>query len=381
MAKITSLKQENSFYIAEFDDTIFRPSGGGQPSDTGMIKSSSFFGEMFEAIKNNGTIAHKIKPFDGKLNIGDEVELILNEKRRNLLTRMHTGEHLLFKSMEHFIKDLKLDKVALDEDESKILVFSKEITWQDLFKAEELANMMIRENRPIIEHLYTKEEAAKLEGLRIKIDRIKEEKIRIIEIEDFDYSACSGTHCHSTKDIGHVLITRFNSTGTGSYEIRFKVNVIEDLYEMSKITRELREVLMTDDGKITATVKNLKDGQESMKKQMRELAKSAADKIGHELVKDIKFYAKEFADYEKEILIKKASELSKEKSIVAFINRTEKTQQLIITVSKDLSHDASSILKQVTSKFNGKGGGKKDFAMGSFTATTEEVIDEIRKLI
>lgn len=378
MVKIISMNND----FVELDSTIFRPSGGGQPSDNGMMKNDGFCAEIVEAIKQGDKILHKIQIYNGQIKVGDYVELSLNEKRRSNLTRMHTGEHLFYKCLEKFVKDLSMIKVNIDEFESTIFVNSKEITWGMIFKAEDLANMIINENRKVTEHHYTKEEAAKLEGVRIKIDRIKDQKVRVIEIEDFDFSACSGTHCHSTKEIGNLLVTRLNSSGNDSYEIRFKVDVINDLFELSQLARESIELVKSDKERLIATIKNLKENQESMKKQMRDLAKNAIETIGHEVVKDIKFYAKEFENYEKEILIKKAGELAKEKAIIAFINKTEKAPQLLITVGKELEHDASLILKDITSKYGGKGGGKKDFAMGSFDIKhLSEIFNEIRKKI
>lgn len=379
MTKILKVLKEGNFYLAEFDSTIFRPAGGGQPSDNGMIKNDKFFGELIEAVKKNGMVIHKIKTFDGELKEGDEVELILNQKRRDTLTRMHTGEHLLFRSMQNFIPDMRLEKVDLGEEDSKIILSCKDIDWNKIFKAEELANMIIAEDRKVIEHHYTKEQAEQLKDVRIKIERIKDEKVRVIEIEDFDKSACSGTHCHSTKEIGNILITSFNSTGNNTYEVRFTIEPIEMLFDLSRVSRELRQLLLTDDDKIVATVRNMKENNENLKKQLRELAKSSVEGPEHELVKGIKFYTKEFIGFEKEILIRKAAELANNKSIVAFINKTEKTTQLILMVSKDLEHDASQILSKITSRFNGKGGGKKDFAMGSFLGDAKDALAEIKR--
>ncbi len=379
MAKVISLKKEKDVYIAEFDNTIFRPAGGGQPSDKGRVQNSEFFGEMIEVVKEGDKFLHKIICTKGILNVNDEVELVLNEKRRNLLTRMHTAEHLLFKSLQTFIKDLKLDKISLEENESSIFVFSENIMWDNLFKAEELANKIIKEDRKISVHVYTKNDVENISELRIKLDRIKEETVRVTEIENFDLSACSGTHCHTTKEIENVLISGFYTANDG-YEIKFKVNVIEELYELSKPARELRKLLSTND-KVVQTVKNLKEENEKIKKQLREIMKASLEGIEHEVINGIKFFKMEFTDYEMEILIKKAGELTNEKSVVVFINKTKKTNQLVITVSKDINYDASLILKDITSRYNGRGGGKKEFSMGSFEGDAKQVFEEIKRII
>ncbi|RKX48096.1 MAG: alanyl-tRNA editing protein, partial [Thermotogae bacterium] len=86
-AKVVQIK-ENALLL---DQTIFYPTGGGQPHDTGTINGVS----VLDVYKDEGGdiwhVVEDVSPF----SIGDEVELKLDWERRHRLMRIHTALHLL----------------------------------------------------------------------------------------------------------------------------------------------------------------------------------------------------------------------------------------------------------------------------------------------
>ncbi|MCP8320703.1 MAG: hypothetical protein H3Z52_07160, partial [archaeon] len=78
----------------------------------------------------------------------------------------------------------------------------------------------------------------------------------------------------------------------------------------------------------------------------------------------IKIYSKVFEGLDNKKLMERVGELIKnEKSIVVFVNKDDDAF-LILGRSQDLRLDCNSILKEVFMRFNGKGGGKPEFATG-----------------
>ncbi len=71
---------------------------------------------------------------------------------------------------------------------------------KQLIAAERLANEVIAEDRPVEIRFATPEEARTM-GVR-KIPATQREKLRLIDIRDFDLNACGGTHVRSTGQIG-----------------------------------------------------------------------------------------------------------------------------------------------------------------------------------
>ena len=73
--------------------------------------------------------------------------------------KMHTAEHILFRSLKTYIPNLELQKIKLGDEESSFFVFAPELNWELLFKAEELANSIVKEDRAVEERVISKKEA------------------------------------------------------------------------------------------------------------------------------------------------------------------------------------------------------------------------------
>ncbi len=380
-AKITNIEEKEDFLLVELDDTIFYPAGGGQPCDTGIIKNNYFEGKVVNISKKDGKIVHKVKIIDGTLKIDDMVSCEHSINRRLRLVRMHSGEHIFMGALLKTIKDIKVNKVRLDEDESSLFVICKNLTWEKIFEAEKLANKIIKENRDIIVKEITKEEAAKIPGLRIKLDRIKDEKIRIVEIKDHDISACAGTHALKTNFIGNFLVTKFNLF-KGDYEIRFKTNVSEDLFELARIARLSSSIIKKDVKEVPEFIENLMQENEKKTAKLRELSASLVKEFNEEKINDINFIYSIFDEVEKKQLVDQAALLKKEKTVVCFLNKLGDNAQIIIVASEDSGFKANELLKDIMEKFNGKGGGRENFAMGSIKAEfSEKAIKTFKDLI
>jgi len=294
---------------------------------------------------------------------------------------MHSGEHIFMGALLKTIKDIKVDKVRLDEDESSLFVICKDLTWEKLFGAEKLANKIIKENKDIIVKEVSKEEAEKIKGLRIKLDRIKDEKIRLVEIKDHDIAACAGTHALKTGFVGNIMITKFNIV-RGVYEIRFKTNVSEDLFELARIARKTASIIRKDVREVPEFVENLMQENEKKTTKLRELSANLVKEFKQEKIGEINFVYNIFDEVEKKQLVDQAAYLKKEKTIVCFLNKLGDNAQVVLVVSEDSGFKANEILNKLMDKFNGKGGGRDNFAMGSLkTNFSEKALETIRDII
>ncbi len=379
-ATVKSVENKDGFLLIELDDTIFYPGGGGQPCDLGIIKTDSFDGEVVNVYRENDKIIHEVK-FKGTLKEKDSVTLKIDEDRRIKLVRMHTGEHVLFKALEKIFGDVKLKKIDLDENESSLFINTEKLTWEGLFKAEEIVNKIIEEDKPMIEKKYTKEEAIQLGKLRIKPERIKGEFVRVVEVDDFDWSACTGIHAKTTGFVGNLLITKFNFV-KGSWEIRYKTNVKKSLYDLAKITREAASLLGTDTDAILSTIKRLQEESENYKEKFREISYNLLDSYDKEEINNINFISKVVEEVEKKQLIEKSAALLKEKTVVFFVNKEDGRAMVLFNSSEDLKINAAELLNKVLSKFKGKGGGRNNFAMGSVEEKyVDDVVKELKILI
>ncbi len=202
--------------------------------------------------------------------------------KKNIKKRMHSGEHIFIQSLIRQNPNIKVEKVELDEKESKVFVLADKLDWQTIFKAETLANKIIREGGNITTKEVTKDEATKIPGLRARFERIKSDKVRIVEVESFDLSTCTGEHCTNTSEIKGFLVTGFNSLGNKKYEIRFTVDIQNELFEQSQRFREIISLLNTEKKKAIESLINLKETNKNLKEQLRELQKDQSLKVNQE---------------------------------------------------------------------------------------------------
>ncbi|HHI01213.1 MAG TPA: alanyl-tRNA editing protein [Thermococcus litoralis] len=192
-AKVVQIK-ENALLL---DQTIFYPTGGGQPHDTGTINGVS----VLDVYKDEGGdiwhVVEDVSPF----SIGDEVELKLDWERRHRLMRIHTALHLLDHVLNEILgkgnwqphgSGMSPEKGRYDVRYSKNLNQYKE-------KIIELFNGYVDE------------------GGEVKI--WWEGEKRLTQIRDFEILPCGGTHVKDIKEIGHIKKLKRSSIGKGVQRI------------------------------------------------------------------------------------------------------------------------------------------------------------------
>lgn len=176
------------------DRTAFYATSGGQPHDTGTLGGVRVTG--VEAEGEN--VVHAV---DGEVPEG-EIEGVVDGGRRRDHLEQHHGQHLLSRA---FIESCGAETVSfhLGPESSTIDLDVRDLTAGEADRAEDLANLVVRENRPVEVTWHTLDEAKTL-GLRKLPDGI--DRVRVVTVRDFDRCACGGTHPSRTGDIGQIRI-------------------------------------------------------------------------------------------------------------------------------------------------------------------------------
>jgi len=189
---------------AVLDRTAFYPTGGGQPHDTGRLAGVAVV-DVVER-EADGAVVHVL---DGPLSLAGEVEGEVDWDRRFDLMQQHTGQHLLSAA---FVEHLGANTVGfhLSDEYATIDLDRAPLSAEDLAGAEDLANRVIFENRPVEAHFVPDEEVARLP---LRKPLAHEGPVRIVHVEGFDYSACGGTHVRATGELGLVKIVRSERRG------------------------------------------------------------------------------------------------------------------------------------------------------------------------
>jgi misacylated tRNA(Ala) deacylase len=205
------------------DQTVFYPSSGGQPHDTGRLVRSdgSEFSVLFVK-KTEGRISHEVSPVG--LNVGDKVHCILDWERRYKLMRSHTAAHLLASVFHSDLgalitgNQLDLDKTRFDFDLEN---FDRGRMEACIAKTNELA----KKGMNVRSYELPRDEAMKIPGV-VKLAGALPPSIavlRIVEIEGADVQADGGTHVRNTSEIGALEIVKLENKGKTNRRLYFRI--------------------------------------------------------------------------------------------------------------------------------------------------------------
>ncbi|MGF3554592.1 MAG: alanyl-tRNA editing protein [Thermoplasmatota archaeon] len=218
MTDILYMKNVNGNYIKEFeaivlknkdnyvclDKTAFYPEGGGQPSDTGIIKWDDKQSKVKEVIKKADVIEHII---EGEIPpVGKKILGVIDWDKRFAHMKMHTAQHIL----SGIIFDefgAKTVGNQIHAEYSRVDFSPAHFTDDDLIKIKNRFNEIVKQNIPIKIYEEEREELEKkVDKQRANLDLLPKfiKKLRIVEIEGFDICPCAGTHVKNTSEIPQI---------------------------------------------------------------------------------------------------------------------------------------------------------------------------------
>jgi alanyl-tRNA synthetase len=236
--------------------------------------------------------------------------------------------------------------------------------------AERLANEIILENRPVAIRFVTREEAGKL-GLR-KLPPAERDELRLIDIHDFDLSACGGTHVNQTGQIGCVLLRKTEKVRQG-WRVEFVAGqraVATARRDFSTLT-EAAALFSAHIYDVPQQARKSLEEIRSLRKQGEQAQEELAEAQAAVLLAETpetsgrKLVIRTFADRDMNSLKLLAQKLTrKAPNVVALLATTSPQPSLVFAQSIGQPHDMGSLVKQTLSKLGGRGGGSKDMAQG-----------------
>ena len=199
-AVVTKNKKD---YIC-LDQTAFYPFGGGQPSDTGILKWDNKESIVKEVIKKGDSINHIIE--GEKPPVGTKVHAILDWNKRYNHMKMHTAQHIISGII---FDDYNARTVGnqIHAEYSRVDFYPVNFTNEDLALIENKFNGIISQNLPI--KIYDEERDSlekRVDQQRANLDMLPKfiKILRIVEVDSFDVCPCAGTHVRNTSEIPKI---------------------------------------------------------------------------------------------------------------------------------------------------------------------------------
>src|SRR5271163_912902 len=205
------------------DRTAFYPTSGGQVHDTGwLVSPDGKFAVTEVADTEDGHTVHYLDAplkdaLPGNLRPGTRISGEIDAARRRDHMQQHSAQHVLSSA---FVRLFGMATVSfhMADDYCSIDLETALLSKDQVEAAERLANEIMIEDRPVDVRYATRDEAEKL-GLR-KLPPAERDQLRLIDIRDWDLTACGGTHVTSTGQIGGILLRKTEKVRQG-YRVEF----------------------------------------------------------------------------------------------------------------------------------------------------------------
>jgi len=220
-------------YVVVVAATVFHPQGGGQPSDTGTMTSSSATFTVSAARQdaiNDGQVLHlgSFPSPNGMFQPGDTVTQHIDAEKRLLYSRLHTAGHvlgsavnkLLSQTVPHF-KELK----ASHFPDSAACEFRGSIDGKHKGDIQAKVDEYVAAKMPV-EIVWWDEEDFIREGVEMPehtVDLPPGEKWRVVKIVGAEAYPCGGTHVADSGACGDIAVKKIGrSKGTSrvSYTVK-----------------------------------------------------------------------------------------------------------------------------------------------------------------
>lgn len=367
-ARVTSVTERVSGWAAvTLDRTAFYPTGGGQPSDTGVLDEA----RVVECIDEDEAVLHVIQ--GPPLAVGAIVKCSVDWPRRLDHLQQHTGQHILSQA---FVKlfNAETRSFRMMEKYSEIDVEfanpSDEMIERTIGLAVELANNIIWEDRPVHVRQVTKEEAAQLP---LRKDSARDGELRVIEIEDFDLSPCGGTHAQRTGEVGIIAVPSWERA-KGLIRLEFVAGnrVASDYDRANRTARNVAALFSAGRDESLAAVTRLLAENKNLLRQVRALEEVTARVEAEEMLSEatllgdeVRLCAHVFTDRDAESLKRVAQALIAHPKTVALLGSSDpEAARLVFARSADAPGDMNALLREACALVDGRGGGKPDMAQG-----------------
>lgn len=188
--------RDDRFYTV-LDRSAFYPTSGGQLFDTGLLNDK----RVIDVIEDGEDRVLHITA-EPAAAAGDTVRGIVDARRRNLHRQQHTAQHIISQAFVELCGFATVS-VHLGEEYGAVELDTEDISPDQIRQAEEYSAQVMFADYPVEIRFVEREEA-----LRLPLRKVpeREGKIRVVAIGEFDYSACGGTHCRSTAQVGILKV-------------------------------------------------------------------------------------------------------------------------------------------------------------------------------
>eukprot|EP01114_Cavostelium_apophysatum_P013051 TRINITY_DN307_c0_g1_i1.p1 TRINITY_DN307_c0_g1~~TRINITY_DN307_c0_g1_i1.p1 ORF type:complete len:948 (+),score=380.23 TRINITY_DN307_c0_g1_i1:112-2955(+) len=404
-------------YGLVLDRTNFYAEGGGQVHDSGFVTSKTGLGKFDVNTVQTfaGYCLHSGKLSDGVLKVGDSVELQIDHVRRKPIMSNHTSTHILNYALRSVLGEHIDQKGSLVDHEKLRFDFShpKGASPEELHAIENIAAELIARNLQVYRQSVSLKDAKSINGLRAVFGEVYPDPVTVVSIgasieemlkdpahaqwKTYSIEFCGGTHITNTSEAKSFVIMSEGAIAAGIRRIvAFTGDAAAQAAETGmKFKQRIAEAKTKTGDSLNKELSTLKEDLKSLaipvtmkpilEKEINNL-RASVDELQKNLVKQLSLRGEELAQRSIEnnstVIIEKVDAGMDKKALdavmqvlkkklpeaaILLISCDDKKVQMIAYVGKNLQAKigADEWVKEVAAVCGGKGGGKKENAMGS----------------
>ncbi len=385
------------------DKTPFYAESGGQVGDIGTL--TGFDGKTLVEITDTKKVLDKLfvhyaKVINGKVKIGEEINAIIDYKRRLTIQNHHTATHLLQSALRDVLGEHVHQCGSLVSEERLRFDFThfEAVGYDRILDIEKWVNEKIRKDYDV-EILYLPIEEARKLGAMALFGEKYGDIVRVVKIDGISTEFCGGCHVSKTGVIGGFKILSESSVSAGVRRIEAICGepFIQWIQKTERMIKELSETLNTSPETLPERVLQIIEENKKLYKEVEKWKRHALLGEGKDLLKNVKsvdginFITLELENEDinqVRVMVDYLKDKIKSGIVVVGIKYEDKAT-FCVGVTKDLINQFSSsdIVNQLAQIVGGKGGGRKDFAQAGgkdiekFNEAIENVPNIIRKYI
>ena len=367
--------------------TPFYAESGGQVGDAGILAETGKLFHVVDTQKGGNAIVHYGAVEEGKLQVGETVDAIVDAERRQAIRLNHSATHLMHAALRKVLGDHVQQKGSLVASDRLRFDFShyEAVNAAQIAEIEELVNAEIRSNVAAETRLMSYDDAMQSGAMALFGEKYGEE-VRVLRFGDFSVELCGGTHVDRTGDIGVFKITSEGGIASGVRRIEAVTGkgALDWIDARERSLVGLSALLRSQPDEAAARVEQLLKRNKELEKELaaakQALITGQATDHGENVteIHGIKVLASRMDGADARTL-RDAVDRFKDKlgSAVVVVGAVDDGKvRLAAGVTKNNTDRirAGDLIKDVAERVGGKGGGRPDFAQAG--GNKPEALDE-----
>ena len=354
---VDSIENEGWVYL---EKTPFYAESGGQVGDEGElkdIKSGEIKAKVLDTQKFHGLNLSKVQ---GKLKVGDEIEAIVDKKRREI-ARHHSATHLLHAALRAILGEHVTQAGSLNDDKKLRFDFThpKALSKEELLKVQDWVNDKIQRAIEVTTKIMPFEEAKKSGAVALFGEKYGKE-VRVVAMEDASIELCGGTHVKNTAEIGSFYIVK--ESGVSSGVRRIEAVASNAAYEYAKEQRAELEVIK-DELKaqdVLGAINKLKSQVKELKKELQAALSANKKELESFEVNGVKVFVDKIEAGDIKAIVDDLKNRYDKVAVMLF--QVKESKVLLAAGAKGCKVHAGEWIKAIAPILKGGGGGRADFA-------------------